>query len=374
MSAYKQFTTKDVTITPFDPNKGFSFSGIPIMGSNVGIEIYSGVKPPIDKSTPYPLTPTGLVHKENTTGVYNSIKHLYYSNYLSSSRGDLATTQSIVPGVESDNDRFEGVVNSPRYENYLQSTLTQKRHFPTNPGDEITVVSIPSKLYGNNIVPQTFEFNYTSSEGNGYTVKDDGEGNLILAQTQSSVPSVTAVYGTTSTPAGLYGSSSYSTSTSTSLGYGFTPYGGAGSLYGPPSTPSLPTGSLGDVVGQIFYSHGIATFTTGAFAPIGKQMDFDSQYLKNVEISFSSSVRIYENQYKCKILENEYGYSQNPSILSGSFDDVYYGFATGSEFTPYVTTVGLYNEVNELLVVGKLSMPVPVSQFVDTTIIVNFDT
>ena len=41
---------------------------------------------------------------------------------------------------------------------------------------------------------------------------------------------------------------------------------------------------------------------------------------------------------------------------------------------PYVTTVGLYNESNDLLVVAKMSQPIPVSQFTDTTIVVNFDT
>ena len=109
----------------------------------------------------------------------------------------------------------------------------------------------------------------------------------------------------------------------------------------------------------------MATFTTGALSLIGGEIDNDSTYqkLERVNLSYSSSIRILENNY-----------SQNPSIKSGSFDDVYYNFATGSEFIPYVTTVGLYNEVNELLVVGKLSIPVPVSQFVDTTIMINFDT
>ena len=343
MSAYKQFTTKDVTKTPFDPNKKFSFIGSQTTGSDVGVEIYSGVKPTSNLFS----TSTGIVYPENTTGIYYSIKHLYYSNYLSSSKGDTVPTQSVIPGVNPEDDRFVGIINAPRYENYLQSTLTQSRYFPTSSGDEISVVSIPTKLYGNNIVPQTFEFNYTSSEGNGYGIMDDGEGNLVL----------------TSTSSGNLSPGQYGTAT-----YGINTYGS--------STPPTPIGNLNDVVGQIFYSHGLATFTTGALAPIGRLIDEDTTYqvLERVNLSFSSSVRIYENQYKCRILDNEYGYSQNPSILSGSFDDVYYNFATGSEFTPYVTTVGLYNEVNELLVVGKLSMPVPVSQFVDTTIIVNFDT
>ena len=383
MSAYKQFTTKDVTVTPFDPDKRFTLSGSQLIESSIGIEIYSGVKPPLNSSVSPSSIPTGIVHIENTTGIYNSIKHLYYSNYLSSSKGDLATTQSIVPGVNPEDDRFVGKINAPRYDNYLQSTLTQSRHFPTNVGDEITVVSIPSKIFGNNIIPQSFEFTYSSSLSS-YLVKDDGEGNLIIADIKENLIPITPQYGDGtygisryegfSSPSGYgigtYGVSSYDEVTPPS-GYGTGTYGT--SNYGTPP-PSNTTGSIGNVVGQIFYSHGIATFTTGAFASIGSQIDQDNLYINNIKISYLSSVRIYENQYKCRILENEYGYSQNPSILSGSFDDVYYNFATGSEFTPYVTTVGLYNEVNELIVVGKLSMPVPVSQFVDTTIIVNFDT
>ena len=50
-----------------------------------------------------------------------------------------------------------------------------------------------------------------------------------------------------------------------------------------------------------------------------------------------------------------------------------YDFATGSYFSPYVTTVGMYNDDHELLAVGKLSQPLPTSQTTDTTILVNID-
>jgi hypothetical protein len=343
MSAYKQFTTKDVTITPFDPNKLFSYTGNEITGSNVGIEIYSGVKPTTNIFVSASATPTGRVFIENTTGVYNSIKQLYYTNYLSSSTGDNVPTQSVIPGISSEFDEFVGAIEAPRFENYLQSTLTQSRFFPTSSFQSISVVSIPSKLYGNNIVPQTFELHYTHSTFNVYNIKDDGEGNLIIDSTASVYP-VSASYGT-----GSYGTGSYGYTTSSFIGH------------------------LNDVVGQIFYSHGIATFTTGAHSEMGNDIDTNPYKLERFGLSYSSSVRIYENQYKCSIRENEFDYSLNPSLLSGSKNDTYYDFATGSYFCPYVTSVGLYNENNELLVVGKLSTPVPISQYVDTTIIVNFD-
>ena len=93
----------------------------------------------------------------------------------------------------------------------------------------------------------------------------------------------------------------------------------------------------------------------------------------NITASFSSSYTLYETQYKVTIGSDEYNYSQNPSIVTGS-DGSMLGFATSSYFAPYVTTVGLYNDNFELLAVGKLAKPLPTSRTTDTTILINFDT
>lgn len=322
MSAFKQLTTRDVTIAPFKANKGFTFSGSAITSSNIGIDIFQGENP-IGSTMSEFSSPTGLISTQNTTGVYNSAKQLYYSNFLLDSKGDTVPTASLLPGaLPSDNIAY-GPANAPRYENYLQSSLTQSRFFPTNVGERVTIVSIPQKLFGENIVPTTFELNYDTGLTD-FNIIDDGEGNLIILKT-----------------------------------VGF-PYG--------------------TIVGQIFYSHGIAVFTTSSLAGMGIKVTTSPNSLDSFDVSFSSSITIYEHQYKCVISENEFGYSQNPSIISSSLDlsgsqnDVYHDFATGSYFDPYITTVGLYNENSDLLAVAKLSYPTPVSKFCDTTILVNFDT
>jgi len=338
MGAYKQFTTKDVTITPFDVSKRFYYSGNAITASDVGIEVYAGQNPAPTISPTLPESiPTGFVSIQNTRGVYNNIKQLYYSNYQTSSIGDNIPLPIFIPGATPSEDRYVGQVIAPRFENYLQSTLTQSRYFPTGIGSDgdISVVSIPAKLFGENIVPSTFELTYTSSGDLGFHIVDDGDGNLII----------NSVTGSSGYGAGAYGTM----------------------LYGDEG------GTVGQIVGQIFYSHGIAVFTTSSLSSLGVEMSASLSNLANLEIGFSSSLRIYEQQYKCVINENEFGYSLNPSLLSGSLDDTYYDFATGSLFTPYVTTVGLYNESNELLLVGKLSFPLQLSQYTDTTIIINFD-
>ena len=52
----------------------------------------------------------------------------------------------------------------------------------------------------------------------------------------------------------------------------------------------------------------------------------------------------------------EYNYSENPSFISGSTGEVLYPQLINSPQT-FITTVGLYNDANELLAVAKLSKP-----------------
>ena len=53
---------------------------------------------------------------------------------------------------------------------------------------------------------------------------------------------------------------------------------------------------------------------------------------------------------------SEFNYSENPSFISGSTGEVIYpDFINNPQV--YVTTVGLYNDANELLAVAKLSRP-----------------
>ena len=106
----------------------------------------------------------------------------------------------------------------------------------------------------------------------------------------------------------------------------------------------------------------------------------------DITSSFSSSITIYETQYKCTIRESEFNATLNPSAqVSGSinvvnsssfyipFDGTLANNVTGPYFNPYVTTVGLYDEAQNLLAIGKLSQPLPTSATTDTTILINLD-
>ena len=153
--------------------------------------------------------------------------------------------------------------------------------------------------------------------------------------------------------------------------------------------------------GNIIYEHGLAVLTPisesdsnpygflqGQLANVGNavlrgQNGFASgvNELQNLTIGWSSSVTLYEHQYKCVVRENEFGYSLNPSLLSGSQSQpavpgtnyVYKDFATGWYFSPYITTVGLYDNDQNLLAIGKLSVPTKVPMNADLEIQVAFD-
>ena len=299
MGAYKQFLASDITAVPLEVNKSFTFSGNQLTGSDVAIDRYlgkniSGLFNPLSDPT------TGAIYPQYQRLVYDSVKELYYSNYLSSSYGSPATTQSLVPGATPEGNVFIGSTDSSgKYFNYNQTTLTFAKTFPTSSGAEIAVMSIPSRLYGNYIQPGSFIW----SDANG-SILDDGEGNLTIS-------------------------------------------------------------SSGEICGQIFYPHGILVLTT--------YPDIEDFILEsNVTCSFSSSLTIWETQYKCTIRENEYTLTQNPSALSGS-DGSMYSFVTAPYFSPYVTTVGLYDDEQNLLAIGKLSQPLPTSPTTDTTIVINID-
>jgi len=289
MNYLKTFNSTDVIVTPFTVHKSFSYSGTP-PGSNTGsVFVVNG------SNSTYPLNGS-----EEGTGsaalVYNSLKQLYYSNYLSGSNGQLslAATASFNP-----DGTISGVFYTTNYDNTIQS-IDELRYFPTQSGNNLlSVLSIPSKLFGEYVKPGSYSDD---------TMSDDGQGNLL-------------------------------------------------------------SGSI--KVGNIIYKAGLVIFTDSGSGAIN---NFDNP-------QWESSYTIFETQYKCTIRANEFNYSLNPSLLitygSGSIlsegKATYKNFVTSSDFSPFVTTVGLYNDNQELLAVAKLTQPLQTSQTTDTTILINLD-
>jgi len=130
MAVYKQFNTNEVVISPFKANKRFRFENNQVSSSDVQIEYYQSQQGTYLSGS----YDTGFNTMQDGVTVFNSIKQLYYSNYLTSSTGDPMSTASLVPGPrgpQGENlgfDQFVGNITGPRFENFLQSSSSLTEH------------------------------------------------------------------------------------------------------------------------------------------------------------------------------------------------------------------------------------------------------
>jgi hypothetical protein len=69
----------------------------------------------------------------------------------------------------------------------------------------------------------------------------------------------------------------------------------------------------------------------------------------------NSQETISSNYVFVRVKNGEYNYTSNPSFISGSGNLVYSNFINSPQTFP--TTVGMYNDNNELLAVAKMSKP-----------------
>ena len=315
MSVFKPFVTSDVNVSPFAVNKQFTVNGVTEL-TNIGIDRYIGQN--ITSSFWVSgSNQTGTITQRNKHLVYKSIQELYYSNFLNGVNGSPVSTASF-----NTDGTITGETYTPSYYNYLGSTLPANRYFPTASNATVGVISIPSNLFGEYIEPSTLTITCESG-----SASDDGNGNLY---------------------------------------YGNLKIGDVIYEHGMVLLTAEPNAGAG--------GWGVGIFGTSSFGqsnPPSIKNWIDSTKLT---CSFQSHTTIYETQYKCTLRQNEFTFSQNPTLISGSSNSgTISDFATGSYFNPYITTVGLYNNNKELLAVAKLSQPLPVTSITDTNIIINLD-
>jgi len=363
MSAYKQLNSQDLIISPFEVNKSFYYKGgLALTQSNVEINRFLG------RNGDFLLSGSVMAgsisaYQVPQVLVYDSIQQLYYQNYISSSNGFTqdAITSSIVIGASPEGDRRIGQVQNTNYYDYPQTSLWPSKNFPTpsptTASVPIGVISIPSKLWGDYIQPNSFLL-----EGPTGSIKDDGEGRLLYKTTASNA------------------------------NYHYM----AGNIIYEHGIVTLFDSHLVDADGieGEFYGtavYGVSKYGVSPVASTNTEEWINAWIISNnVTMSFSSSYTLYETQYKATISENEFNYTLNPSSITGSqiptvfpsssinwentaSSGVRLSTITGSYFSPYITTVGLYDEDFQLLAIGKLAKPIQSSQTTDTTILVNID-
>ena len=276
---------------------------------------------------------------EHTKSYYNSINQLFYKRHDHGGN-------SVFTG--------RGVYYSYSEDRY------DKKQFKNKFPDKGVMFSISSSKYGRSIKPGTF--NLTDTSTGSINIIDDGNGNLYPTNATLSQSGVTSI------------------------------------------------SSSDNYVGNIFYEHGIAVITeTGSWSAGCHYTSSGQSYA----MSFNNMKTIDTLKFKCEIEPSEFNMTMNPTILSSSnaisrssFNDSrQYGnfsyegdggllgnpayYQSGSitnitdgtikpiyrknEFTTYITTLGFYNEHNELMMVAKFPQPVKKIKDQTMTIFVEMD-
>jgi hypothetical protein len=143
-----------------------------------------------------------------------------------------------------------------------------------------------------------------------------------------------------------------------------------------------------NAVGNVFYEHGIIVISDPR-PKYGKgiyRMFNDKVYnyltgqtqqgnLTEFYLEFNSTVTLYEHEYICKLKEDEFNFTSNPTIREDNNvnSEVPKPIVSNSHFAPYITTVGLYTKNGELVAVGKLGTPIKKRDDVDLNLIIRFD-
>jgi hypothetical protein len=340
MSSFKKLNKADVTTVSYAANKRWSFVYSSSLLNNTGSEIT------VYRSQKDTFNVTGST---TTNGQYQSLihaqlNHLFYQSYS----GSLLDTGSLKFNITT---YISASQNRPTasYFNYNTNPLLVK-NFPTgNLGDPINVINVSQKIFGSKILPTSLLISSSTTY-----ITDDGNGNLY--DSAGIIDEYIAL---------SYISSSYFLS------------------------GSIDSGIVH--VGNIFYAHGLIVFTN-------TESKYDGLFTTAItnSISFQNEHIVYENEVRCIVKESDYNLSYNPTLIkyggqymtlvsgstspsgsrykvTGSIDSTLKDFATGSDFHPYATTIGLYNDEDELLMVAKLGKPMMISPDTDMTFIVKYD-
>lgn len=147
--------------------------------------------------------------------------------------------------------------------------------------------------------------------------------------------------------------------------------------------------SASNIKGNIFYDRGLIVLTDGIT---------DEVTLSSFDVSYRSTMTIYENEIFLSVNENEFNVSQNPSAVEGeryiknskypivssidgvsvgSFDDYEVSGSTdqtGSYLAPFITTIGLYDDDLNIVAVAKLPKPIKSLPDYPVNFIVRLDT
>jgi len=262
------------------------------------------------------------------------------------------------------------------------------------------IVSPENRLFVSRVDLQNGIFNFTDNESNVYSCSISSNFfNLQTGQITFTTNSVT--YGTIGDPIHII---SYDSNTGQMI---------------VDNLALIPTAGAAARIGNVFYEHGLLVLTKAV----------SSRLTSDWTLNYKSTETIYEHEYLISVNPDEFNISQNPSsfveigkqtetftdsignthivttnpgvkyirrkttLNNGTVLDYRYGSSisavsggfehfelsssvdrTGSFLTPFITTIGLYDDNAEMVAVAKLATPIKSEPDIPLNFIVRFDT
>lgn len=363
MSFKKSLEPENKSITSFEVHKTFTLTEADSGSGVYSIPLIKGTDSNLYNFSTSTADSASILNNEfYKVPTYSSINKLYYRDinqmkgYLDLFKGVPTSSAGVIEYTYT-----RPLANSPTNGNpesfKLIRPYTRQLHNTAN------AISIPQQLYGEYIEPGSFRMTDNATAAT-IILEDDGYGNIYDVDYSSSFA----------------------------------------------NREPIPPGNSGSLVGNIFYNDGLVVLTeTGSYSSVGTGKGTDGFTIK-----FNSTQTIYERTYLCEVDENEFTNTTNKTLRVGqsgsvsmpgftaSLDDksdadifpyLNYGFATSSydtngykigteligeathsDFSTYVSTVGLYNDENELLAIGKTAKPIKNEKELSLTFVVRFDT
>ncbi len=362
---FKNLDPEDILISTFQVHKTFTFTDTDSGSGVYGVSLIKGTDSNLYDynigSAASSSFGTGSADSPKTRTFfhvpsYHALNKLYYK--------DITQMKGYIDYIRGVPTSSNAIVDYTEERSLYNTTLSLRKPYTRQLHNTATVITVPQKFFGEYINPFSVKL-VDNSTTSTFTLRDDGYGNLYDVAFSSS--------------------------------------------YAKRAPDANNSGSL---VGNIFYNDGIIVLTdTGSYSDVGTKNGSDG-----FTLTFDSTQTIYEREYVCKVNENDFQHTTNKSlkvgqsgsiafsnkaitssIFSNTIDDPFpynlVGFATGSlksgvyeigteligeashsDFATYVTNIGLYNNANELLAIGKTAKPIKNDKELALTFVVRFDT
>jgi hypothetical protein len=118
-------------------------------------------------------------------------------------------------------------------------------------------------------------------------------------------------------------------------------------------------------VGNVFSKQGVVVISSPDYRYSGIM---SSAYTA----SYRSTVTIHELSTIARLSAGDFNMSTNLTLTQDD-DQTYFPFVSGSDFAPYITTIGLYNNAGQLVAIGKLAQPIKKRNDVDMNFLIRID-